>query len=262
MFLNAIVIVAREVMESALVACLLIALVCIRALPGRSVLWGFGLGAVLATLYGSSVDIITPWLDYRGQEVVIVTVHVLMVGLILALLLNDTLSPLRHDRCACWLITLLLGLSLTLEISEIGIYVSAYSDKPELLSSAVLGSLIGAGIGVSLAIIGFYTLMRLPLDKSVRVIHALFALLIGGLLSQSVQILSQVDILPGQAPAWDTSSTLSETSIPGQLLVAVLRYEARPTWLQVLVYASGTALALWLWLFRRGASVSKQQRLE
>lgn len=262
MFLNAIVIVAREVIESALVACLLIALVHIRGLPGRSVLWGFGLGAVLATLYGSSVHIITPWLDYRGQEVLIVTVHVLMVGLILALLLKDTHGPLRHDRCACWLITLLLGLSLTLEISEIGIYVSAYSDKAELLTSAVLGSLIGAGIGVSLAVLGFYTLMRLRADTSARVIHALFALLIGGLLSQCVQILSQVDILPGQAPVWDTSSNLSETSIPGQLLVAVFRYEARPTWLQVLLYAGGAALAVWLWLLRPGASVSKQRRLE
>lgn len=262
MFLNAIVIVAREVIESALVACLLIALVCIRALPCRRVLWGFSLGAVLATLYGSSVDIITPWLDYRGQEVVIVAVHIFMVGLIIALLLKDTDGPLQLERSTSWLIILLIGFSLTLEISEIGIYVGAYSGKPDQFTSALLGSVIGAGIGISLAVLGFYTLTRLRVETSVRVIYALFALLAGGLLSQSIQILSQADLLPAQNPAWDTSSVLSETSISGQLLVALFRYEARPTWLQVLAYAGGAAFVIWLTMVRPKPSVSTQQHLE
>lgn len=170
-----------------------------------------------------------------------VVVNCLMVALILILLATAV------DRCprpASLLVTLLISLSLTLEISEVGIYVSTYRNKPDLLGSAITGSVIGVCIGVSLAVLGFYTLMRLKTDTSVRVIRALFALLAGGLLSQSVQLLSQVDLLPGQAPAWDSSTLLSENSIFGQLMVAVLRYEARPTWLQVIAYTGGIALAI------------------
>lgn len=243
MLLNAIAIVAREVIESALVACLLIALVRLYALPRRYILWGFALGIAAATIYGGAIGIITPWWDYRGQEVIMVSVNFLMVALIL------TLLAIKVDRSARHLpplIILLIGLSLTLEISEIGIYINAYRNKPDLLASAITGSVIGACIGVSLAVIGFYTLLRLNAAAAVRIIRALFALLVGGLLSQNVQMLIQVDLLPAQAPAWDSSAILSENSIIGQFLVAVLRYEARPTWLQVFAYVGGTALALWL----------------
>ena len=243
MLLNAIAIVAREVIESAMVACLLIALVRLCALPGRSVVLGFALGIVAATLYGSSINMITPWWDYRGQEVVMVTVNCLMVVLILILLATEADNSARNLSP---LVVLLIGLSLTLEISEIGIYVSAYRNKPELLDAAITGSIIGICIGVSLAVIGFYTLLRLNISTSLRIIRTLFALLAGGLLSQSVQLLIQVDLLPGYAPAWDSSAILSEDSIFGQLLVAVFRYEARPAWLQVFAYSGGIALAMWI----------------
>jgi high-affinity iron transporter len=252
MFLNAIVIVAKEVIESAMVTCLLIALVRLFALPRSPTLFGFALGITLATLYGNSIDVITPWWDYRGQELVMVAVNCLMIALILLLLT----STIDNERYMPLLISLLIGLSFTLEISEIGIYVSAYRNKPELLSSAITGSVIGACIGISLAVLVFYTLMRLNPGTSIRVIRILFALLAGGLLSQSVQLLSQVDLLSGQTPVWDSSVLLSEDSIVGQLMVALLRYEARPTWLQVIAYTGGIALAI------RVAMDSKHQKMQ
>lgn len=251
MFLNAIVITTREVIESAMVACLLIALVRIRSLSGKTILVGLALGAIFATLYGSSIESITPWWDYRGQELVIVIVNCTMVVLILALLFAGIDTHPQRPRRIAVLITLLTSLSLTLEISEIGIYIGAYRNKPDLLTSAVTGCLIGACIGMSLAVLGYYTLIRLSTTTSLRVIRCLFALLAGGLLSQSIQLLSQVDLVSGQTPLWDSSALLSETSIFGQFMVAVLRYEARPSWLQVAFYSAGLALATWFLLNRR-----------
>ena len=66
------------------------------------------------------------------------------------------------------------------------------------------------------------------------------------MLSHAVQILTQADWLPAQRIIWDTSSWLSETSVLGQLLYAVMGYEATPTANQVLAYVLGVLLILFV----------------
>lgn len=245
MLLNTIIIVAREVIESALVACLLLALTHLRGGSLRAVAAGFVLGIVSAGAYAWGLDDITRWWDFRGQEILGAGVYLLMFALIVAV------APLTRRPAAshqvifyAWVISALLALSLTLEISEIGLYLSAYRQEAGSLMTLVTGSLIGLGIGLSLATLGFYLLLRLPQATALLALRILLALLAGGLLSQVVVLLLQVDLLPSQAPLWNSSIFISETSISGQLLIALFRYETQPTLLQLLVYWAGLLCVL------------------
>ena len=61
---------------------------------------------------------------------------------------------------------------------------------------------------------------------------------------ERLALLVQADWLPSQAPLWDTSAALPENSPPGQLLYALLGYEATPGPWQVGLSAGALGLAL------------------
>jgi high-affinity iron transporter len=62
------------------------------------------------------------------------------------------------------------------------------------------------------------------------------AIVAAGLAGQAAQLLIQADWLPAQNALWDTSAWLPEDSLAGQLLYALLGYEATPTPLQAGIY--------------------------
>jgi high-affinity iron transporter len=66
--------------------------------------------------------------------------------------------------------------------------------------------------------------------------------MMAGMLSQAVLYLIQADLLPSQLPLWDTSNFISESSLMGELLHAMLGYEASPTAIQALVYLGSLLL--------------------
>jgi len=84
----------------------------------------------------------------------------------------------------------------------------------------------------------------------------LLSLVAAGMLSQAVLLLIQADWLPSQLPLWDTSEWLSENSVTGQLLYALIGYEATPTALQAFFYFGGLLLFLVVAVF----SVRQRER--
>jgi high-affinity iron transporter len=64
------------------------------------------------------------------------------------------------------------------------------------------------------------------------------AIIVAGLSLQAVSLLLQVDLLPSRPPLWDSSSIISEQSLSGQLLYALIGYEATPTLWHVIAYTS------------------------
>jgi high-affinity iron transporter len=73
----------------------------------------------------------------------------------------------------------------------------------------------------------------------------MLALVAAGMASQAVVYLMQGGLVESQLPVWDSSGWISETSVTGQLLYAVLGYEATPT-LKQLVFYCATLLAFML----------------
>jgi len=76
----------------------------------------------------------------------------------------------------------------------------------------------------------------MPINISVRVGYVLTVLVAGSMISQTIQQLTQADWLISQYPIWDISMWISEHSVTGQLLYALIGYEATPTAIQVTAY--------------------------
>jgi len=72
----------------------------------------------------------------------------------------------------------------------------------------------------------------------------MLALFAAGMLSHAVTMLTQADWLPSYHVLWNTSSWLEENSLLGQLLYAIMGYEATPTATQLAAYITGLLLLL------------------
>jgi high-affinity iron transporter len=146
----------------------------------------------------------------------------------------------------------LVALSIIREGSEIILYLEGILGQPENVSTVLMGSLTGAGLGISSGIVLFYGLMMFRQAVSQRIAMVLLAFFAGNMTAQAVLLLNQADWLPYTPQLWDTSSLLPEYSVAGQLLYALVGYEANPSVLQ----AVGYGLAWWLVvlspLFRKG----------
>ena len=242
MTLSAVIIILREVLEAALLLSLLVSTTRIMGLSSRGILAGLVLGiggAVSATLL---MDVISELFDGVGQEVfnaaflsaIVLLLIVYAAGL-------DRRAVADEGRIAMLLLVvscLVVALALTREGMEIIIFVYGFAAGPDEMLPVLVGGSIGAGIGISLGVLIYYGLINLP-DRFAVVVPLLLLALVGsGMASQAVVYLMQGGLVESQLPVWDSSAWISETSVSGQLLYALLGYEATPTLTQLGIYAA------------------------
>jgi high-affinity iron transporter len=109
-----------------------------------------------------------------------------------------------------------------------------------MAGGGMLGLVAGIAIGAAL----YFGLLRIPTKHLFRVTSWLILLLAAGMAAQGAAFLVQADILPALDPTlWDTSAVLSEDSIPGKILHALVGYVARPAGIQVAFWA-GTLVVI------------------
>jgi high-affinity iron transporter len=151
------------------------------------------------------------------------------------------------------MLTVIMGfivvLAITREGSEVLIYLNNFTQTPDLISVVLSGAVIGAGIGCSVGIIVYYLLCNIAPRWSMNAGIVLLILISSGMISQASLLLIQADWLPSQLPLWDSSHYISEQSVVGQLLYAVMGYEATPTPVQAGFYFSGLLLSIMLFFF-------------
>jgi high-affinity iron transporter len=133
-----------------------------------------------------------------------------------------------------------VALAMTREVSELVVYYSGIAEAA--IFPVLTGSLIGLGIGLSVGALLYYALLNLTYSVAVLSSKILLIITASGLLSQAIGFLIQADIISSQAPLWDSSSILAEESLVGQLLYALLAYEATPAAAQVFAWCISTAL--------------------
>lgn len=253
MLLSSVVIILREVLEGALLLSVLLALSWHQGYQLRWSLISLFIGTIGAVYYASEFEIIATWFDYVGQEVVNASLHLLIVLFLSMFSLFYTAYKRRYDRAKIIFMTIAVALSIVREGSEIILYLSGFTGKDDVISSVILGGIIGTGIGMSVGGLLFYSLIDFVPGYTRKVAYILLALFSAAMLSDTVTMLTQADWLPAQHHLWDTSSWLAEDSLLGQLLYAVLGYEATPTALQLGAYICGLLLVLVLPnLYRKG----------
>lgn len=257
MLLNAVIIILREVIEASLIISLFLAFSQACDLSRRWIVKALLFGLSTATVYALNIDVMSQWFDGVGQEVINAVIQV-VIYLVLLLFLTIAMRPLTALSKRFLTIIMMIGVIFATirEGSEIIIYIQGFVAVPELFHAVILGGVIGAGIGLSSGVCIYYFLSNLPIKISIKVGYVLAVLMAGSMISQTIQQLIQADWIISQYPLWDSSRWLSEHSVIGQLLYALIGYEATPTAIQVIAYLSSIAVIIVLssysWLSRKG----------
>jgi len=255
MLLSSVILVLQETLEAALLVSVLLT---ISNQQWQRITWlWFGIfgGIILSFLYASFMADISEWFDYVGQEVVNASLQTLTTLLIIVCswaLFKSRQSGTsgeqqREEHFTSIFIACAAGavaLAITREGSEILIYLDGFLQQEEHFHTIVAGSSIGFSIGLSIGILIYYGLLNLPAKSRLIVPVLLMALFAGNMLSQAALQLTQADWIPSTHAIWDSSGWLSENSIPGQSLYALLGYEATPSAAQLIAYIGGIFLVL------------------
>ncbi|GAB3308492.1 FTR1 family protein [Haliea atlantica] len=252
MLLDAVILVLREVLEAAFLLCVMLVFGQVLALRSRWVGLGLLLAAVGVALYAGGMQGITDALEGAGQEVLNAALQMTVFLLLMPVLALGVIAARRMRQCGRVLPGLMaaaVGLALVRESAEILIYVRAFSAVDEYRLGVYAGSALGLGIGASAGVLAWSALRALRPARAFPVCLGLLAVIGAGMVMQAALLLEQVDWLPAQPPLWDSSWLLSEQSLLGQLLFAVLGYEATPGPVQVALYVGSLGLAaLSIWL--------------
>ena len=252
---DALLLVLREVLEASLIICLLLSLsrklLFPRAWIITALIGGFS-GAWLLADYAYSIA--ESW-DGMGQEFLNAALYGLTILSALCLILMIVprlfVTPMRtipflklNHFFVYSLCIVIVSFSIAREGSEIWIYISGFSAQPDMLYPALVGSVIGVGIGVSLGAITYYVLVFMPEKYFLAVFIMVMMLVAGGFAMQIAEQLMQVGLLESTAPLWDSSFLVSEQSWTGELLYALIGYDAKPTITQGIFYLAAIAPVL------------------
>jgi high-affinity iron transporter len=258
------VLVFREVLEAALVVSVVFAAT--RGVPGRGRWIGAG---ILAGVLGSvalalSAGVIADAMAGMGQELFNASVLFAAVAMIawhaiwmathgreIALqmqALGDEVSVGRRPLAALMIV---VTLAVLREGSEVVLFLFAQvaggSDWIDIAGGILLGVAGGTATGLAL----YFGLLRIPIRHFFTATNWLLLLLAAGMASQAARFLVQADLLPSLGSTlWDTSALLSDRSLLGQTLHALVGYDARPAGVQIVFYlvtAVSIAIGMKLW---------------
>ena len=201
-------------------------------------------GLIGAAILAINLRSISSWLDYTGQEVTNAGLQI-CIFILLTVLIQRYRNATDRTRLEP-LLVLLVILAVIREGSEIMIYSSSFTGNASIILPALLGSITGAGIGLSVGVL-LYHIFRYISGRtgnwSIFIILALFG---ANMLSQATLMIIQADWLPAYQPVWNTSAFLPENALTAQLLYAVAGYEATPAPLQLFAYLGGFSLLCFL----------------
>jgi high-affinity iron transporter len=101
----------------------------------------------------------------------------------------------------------------------------------------LFGGLIGLVLGALVCVLTYRGLLKVPGRHLFAVTSLLIAFLAAGMAAQAINFLEKANALTAfDGVVWDTSSVLSESSIPGRALHTLVGYTDQPTQMQLFVY--------------------------
>ena len=246
--------VFREVLEAALIVSIVAAAT--RGVPrrGAALLGGIGLGVLGALLVALGAGRIAALFSGVGQEVFNATVllaAVLMIawhvvwmashGRELAARMQGVGQAVRAGASPLTVLVAVVALAVLREGSEVVLFL--YGMLAGGAGHLGAGLVLGLAAGVTVGLLLYFGLLRIPLRHFFGATNALLILLAAGLATDAVAFLVQADLLPALGePLWDSSALLGERSLPGQALHVLVGYAARPTPIQLLAWLATVLL--------------------
>ena len=257
--LGALIIVFREVLEAGLIIGIVLAATRGVAGRGRWINLGIGAGVLGATVVAGFAGAIAQAFEGSGQELF----NASILGIAVVMLMWHNAWMARHSRDIAaemhsvgtavsegakplTALAIVVGLAVLREGSEVVLFLYGIMASGTSAGALLFGGLLGIAAGAAFTGLMYFGLLAIPTRYIFLVTSWLIALLAAGMASQAVQFLNNaglVVVLDGTV--WDTSWLLSEGSLFGKMLHALIGYTERPSELQLMVYIA-TLFAMFL----------------
>lgn len=253
-------IVFRETLEAALFVGIVAAAT--RGITGRSrwLALGVGAGVIGSLLLAAMAGEISQLAEGIGQDLL----SAVILAVAFLMLAWHVISASRHGMQAAgdarqlgralsdgsstpWVLIIAVALSVLREGAETVLFVSGMvaGSGAQSGSATITGTVLGIAVGSATGVVLYLGLSRIPVRRLFLVTNAMVLLLAAAMASQLARSLIQAGLLPSLAsPAWNSSAILSMDSPLGAVLHAMLGYDAQPSGMQLVFYASGVALIL------------------
>jgi high-affinity iron transporter len=249
--LAAAIIVFREVLEASLIVSIVLAAA--KGIAGRNA-WvsvGIGAGIVGAILVASFAGALAEAAQGMGQELfnaIILLTAVIMLGWHNVWMSTHAKDMAREVGAVgkavmagsrpLYALAVVTGVAVLREGSETVLFLYGIaSSGGEGLADMAVGGLMGVAGGVAVGAGLYFGLLRIPMRHLFTVTNWMILLVAAGMASQAAGFLVQADLLPALGTAvWDTSWLLTENSVIGKVLHALIGYVSRPAGIQVLFY--------------------------
>jgi high-affinity iron transporter len=264
--LAAAIIVFREVLEASLIVSIVLAAA--KGIAGRNAWVGAGLvlGLVGAVLVASFAGALAQAAQGMGQELfnaVILLTAVVMLGWHNVWMsshgkeMATDVGRLGKEVVAgsrpLYALAVVTGVAVLREGSETVLFLYGIaSSGSDGWANMAIGGLVGVAGGVAVGAGLYFGLLRIPMRHLFTVTNWMILLLAAGMASQAAGFLVQADLLPALGNAvWNTSWLLTESSVLGKILHALIGYVSRPAGIQVLFYVT-TLFVIGLFTFLIG----------
>lgn len=264
MLLSSVIIVLREVLEAVLLMSVLLASARFLHIRNRWVLGALVTGLIGAAAYGYLLEPVSDLFDGVGQEVCNATLQFATFALLVVIVFQIPRrvgNPRKSAAVIVGLMALTVATAITREGAEILIYVSGFWNMADFLSAVAIGSIVGACIGFSVGILIYYLLLGQAVKRALPTSIVLLHLIAAGMASQATRLLIQADWISASGAVWDTSHILSEQSLAGQLLYALIGYEASPSSVEVFAYTGSLLLVAAAFVIGRLSSRARAEVL-
>ncbi len=253
------VIFFREMLEISVILGIIAAAT--RGVPsrGRWVMAGVGGGVLGAAAVAYFAEHIAGWMEGMGQEMFNATVLLLAAGMIgwtvvwmqrhvrhVVTKIKQVSAAVQGGEQSLVALAMVVSVCMWREGSEIVLFMYGVLTASATSTAAVVlggagGTLVAGALGYGL----YIGLVTIPTRHFFKVTEWLLILLAAGLVLQATGYLVAADMLsPLAADVWDTSGLVSDGSLPGQMLHAMVGYTARPSLVQLLAYGATVVVIL------------------
>jgi len=254
-----LIIVFREAMEAGLIVGIVLAAT--EGVP-RRVRWiagGIAAGAAGASLVAAFAAALSNAFEGAGQEVftaailafavVMLSWHILWMSRHAAAVsaeLRQVGQAVKLGQRPLAALGGVVAVAVMREGSEIvlflyGVVAASHTDPVAMTA----GGIIGLAMAAALSWLLYRGLVIIPISRLFSVTNGLVALLAAGMAGQAAAILHSADLLPGWGEQlWNTSFILSDDSLLGRSLHALVGYSARPCGIQLAAWLATLAVLM------------------
>ena len=246
--LVSLIIVFREAIEAGLIVGIVLAATQGVVRRGRWIAGGFVAGTAGAMLVAGFAAGLSNAFEGAGQEVftaailgfavVMLSWHILWMShhaRAMATEFRAVGRAVRLGQRSLAALATVVAIAVLREGAEVVLFLyGVVAGSHTSPTSLATGGVAGLALAAVLSWLLYRGLVIIPLHRLFKVTNGLIALLAAGMAGQAAATLHSADLLPAWGEhVWDTSAWLSDNTIAGKALHALVGYAARPSGVQV-----------------------------